>query len=288
MLGDTFTGKTSLALRFAEGHFRDAARSATVGAFFITKRLSVQGMTCKIQIWDTAGQEQFKKLAPMYYKNAAAAIVCYDVTSPKSFDTLKYWIDELQKNVPAGRLVIAMCATKCDLIPNPDTMQAEQLAQATGAMFMTTSAKSNRNVTLLFEKVAERVLNFQKENVDSNIPVTLANASAPMTPVQNRNGHSNNHAVESHPAYAQPKITTPSATSRSPEQIHETPKNMTSDARQKQADDDDNVVDPTGSNESGTPDYDKRCEANMLMCGDNIMKAHEMASEVTGQSCIIL
>ena len=292
MLGDTFIGKTSLVLRFAEGHFRDAARSATVGAFFITKRLSVQGMTCKIQIWDTAGQDQFKKLAPMYYKNAAAAIVCYDVTSPKSFETLKYWVDELQQNVPAGRICVAICATKCDLVPNPDTTQAEQLAQATGAMFMATSAKSNSNVTLLFEQVAERVLQFQKENADYNIPVTMATTS-PMTPAQHRNGNSNHHAVESHSSQAQPKILTPSAASRSPEQIHETPKpTMASDSRRQRADSDDNVVDPASSKDSATPDYDKRCDASMLMCGDNILKAHEVASEVmqgnTGQSCIIL
>ena len=89
MLGDTFTGKTSLVLRFAEGYYRDSARNPTVGAFFITKRLTVGGTTAKIQIWDTAGQEQFRRLAPMYYKNAAAAVVCYDVTSPKSFETLE-------------------------------------------------------------------------------------------------------------------------------------------------------------------------------------------------------
>jgi small GTP-binding protein len=89
MLGETFTGKTSLALRFAEGYYRDSARNPTVGAFFITKKLTVNDVTAKIQIWDTAGQEQFKRLAPMYYKNAAAAIVCYDVTSPKSYETLE-------------------------------------------------------------------------------------------------------------------------------------------------------------------------------------------------------
>ena len=89
MLGETFTGKTSLVLRFAEGYYKESARNPTVGAFFVTKRLTVQGMTAKIQIWDTAGQEQFKKLAPMYYKSAAAAIICYDVTSPKSFETLE-------------------------------------------------------------------------------------------------------------------------------------------------------------------------------------------------------
>jgi small GTP-binding protein len=114
LLGETFTGKTSLVVRFAEGYYRESARNPTVGAFFITKRLTVNvptsqeqqnqqkqhqqqqppndayhPITAKLQIWDTAGQEQFKKLAPMYYKDAAAAIICYDVTSPKSYETLE-------------------------------------------------------------------------------------------------------------------------------------------------------------------------------------------------------
>ena len=67
-------------------------------------------------------------------------------------------MNELQQNIPAGGIVIAMCATKCDLAMNPDTSQAEALAAATGAMFMTTSSKTNSNVHLLFEKLTERVL----------------------------------------------------------------------------------------------------------------------------------
>jgi small GTP-binding protein len=169
MLGDTNTGKTSLVLRFAEGYYRQEARSSTVGAFFITKRLQVQGITCKIQIWDTAGQEQFKCMAPMYYRNAAAAIVCYDVTSPSSYQTMRFWVDELHRNIPAGSIVICIAATKTDLSPKVDLAQAEQMANAMGAMFVETSAKTNTNVVELYRKVAERVLQF-KQNMP--IPVT--------------------------------------------------------------------------------------------------------------------
>lgn len=169
MLGDTNTGKTSLVLRFAEGYYRQEARSSTVGAFFITKRLQVQGITCKIQIWDTAGQEQFKCMAPMYYRNAAAAIVCYDVTSPSSYQTMRFWLDELHRNIPAGSIVICIAATKTDLTPKVDLAQAEQMANAMGAMFVDTSAKTNTNVVELYRKVAERVLQF-KQNMP--IPVT--------------------------------------------------------------------------------------------------------------------
>ena len=121
MLGDTNAGKTSLVLRFAEGYYRQAPRAATVGAFFITKRIQTSGgITCKVQIWDTAGQEQFRSMAPMYYKNAAAAIVCYEVTSRRSFDVMKEWLEELHRNVPAGSIVLFIAANKSDLIPSSD------------------------------------------------------------------------------------------------------------------------------------------------------------------------
>ena len=293
MLGDTFTGKTSLVLRFAEGHYRESKSAPTVGAFFITKRLSVQGLTCKLQIWDTAGQEQFKRLAPMYYKNAAAAIICYDVTSPKSFETLRYWVDELQQNVPAGQIVLAMCATKCDLMEDPDTSAAERLAQMTGAMFMKTSAKQNDNVSGLFQHVTERVLQFQK-NPDISIPVTMA-----VTSVESS---TNDGSGDNHPAHAQPRLLSgPLSSSPQEEANHndhhhhqnnDNPKDssMILDEEKKEImageqDEDNNNVDPTMSKESQEYEKKSRCGTGLLMC-----EAQEAASGVMGDrgsSCTI-
>jgi GTPase SAR1 family protein len=98
LLGDTNTGKTSLVLRFVEGYYRDAGRSSTVGAFFLTKRLTASNITCKLLLWDTAGQEQFQKLAVTYYRHAAAAILSYDVTNPRSLVRLRAWLDDLQRH----------------------------------------------------------------------------------------------------------------------------------------------------------------------------------------------
>jgi hypothetical protein len=105
----------------------------------------------------------------MYYRNAAAAIVCYDVTSPQSYQTMRFWLDELHRNIPAGSIVICIAATKTDLVPQVDLTEAEQMANSMGAMFVDTSAKTNTNVIGLFRKVAERVLQFKQ---DTPIPVT--------------------------------------------------------------------------------------------------------------------
>jgi len=79
LLGDTGVGKSSLVLRFVTNNFKPYSES-TIGASFMSKMIMVQGKPIKYQIWDTAGQEKYHSLAPMYYRGAAAAIIVYDIT----------------------------------------------------------------------------------------------------------------------------------------------------------------------------------------------------------------
>lgn len=175
MLGDTSTGKTSLVLRFAEGSYKEE-RPPTVGAFFITKRLLVDNILCKVSIWDTAGQPQFRPLAKMYYAHAAAAILCFSYSSRQSWQVTKFWLEELHRSVPAGNIVLCLCACKTDVSPHVvSSLEARELAAANGAMLVETSAAKNQNVTMVFSKVAERVLQFQKKERETGlgkIPVT--------------------------------------------------------------------------------------------------------------------
>lgn len=65
-----------------------------------------------MQIWDTAGQERFRAMAPLYYRNAAVAVVCFDIMDEESFQKMKDWVEELRTNVPEGKLVLAIACTK--------------------------------------------------------------------------------------------------------------------------------------------------------------------------------
>lgn len=198
MLGNTNVGKTSLVLRFAEGYYRENSRSPTVGAFFITKRLLTEsGITCKVQIWDTAGQAQFRKMAPMYYKTAAAAILCYDVCNVHSFHAVREWVEELSSVIQAGNIVIAIAATKSDLMDEPTTekscivppSQAMELAKSMDAIFVDTSARNDENVNLLFQKVAERVLLVREQARSRGLDVKGGMDSIPVTPGASINEH---------------------------------------------------------------------------------------------------
>ena len=115
LLGDSNVGKTSLVLRFVKNQF-NADPVSTVGAAFLQSPVTDDSLDEKIQfgIWDTAGSERYKALAPMYYRGAEVAIVVYDITSFKSFEGAKNWVRDL-KLYGQPNVVIALAANKCDL-----------------------------------------------------------------------------------------------------------------------------------------------------------------------------
>lgn len=88
ILGDSGVGKSSLVQRFVHNTF-SIANESTIGASFMTKTLIVNQKTVKLNIWDTAGQEKYRALAPMYYRGAAACVIVYDVTSAASFRSVQ-------------------------------------------------------------------------------------------------------------------------------------------------------------------------------------------------------
>jgi small GTP-binding protein len=66
-------------------------------------------------MWDTAGQEKFKSLTRMYYQDAQAAILVYDITYQESFESVKKWIMELRENSNVPNCLIAIVGNKSDL-----------------------------------------------------------------------------------------------------------------------------------------------------------------------------
>ncbi|KAJ5818498.1 hypothetical protein N7474_004089 [Penicillium riverlandense] len=113
LLGEAAVGKSSLVLRFVNDDFQEN-KEPTIGAAFLTQKCSLPTRTIKFEIWDTAGQERFASLAPMYYRNAQAALVVYDVTKPSSLTKAKHWVAELQRQASPG-IVIALVGNKLDL-----------------------------------------------------------------------------------------------------------------------------------------------------------------------------
>ncbi|KAJ1915752.1 Vacuolar protein sorting-associated protein 21 [Tieghemiomyces parasiticus] len=121
LLGEAAVGKSSLVSRFVQNKFMDN-REPTIGAAFTTQKCRLEDKVIKFEIWDTAGQERFYSLAPMYYRNAHAAIVVFDVTRASSLQKARTWVKELQRQGNLN-MVIALVGNKLDLV-QPSTAAA--------------------------------------------------------------------------------------------------------------------------------------------------------------------
>ncbi|CAG5124122.1 unnamed protein product [Candidula unifasciata] len=154
LLGESGVGKSSIVMRFVTEKFKKALES-TIGASFMTKTIYVDESTYKFQIWDTAGQEKYRALAPMYYRGSAAAIIVYDVTRETSFHAVKSWVQELQRHGPS-KIVLAIAGNKCDLEDLREVREkdAQEYAREIGAVFCETSAMTAVNVAELFDAIA--------------------------------------------------------------------------------------------------------------------------------------
>ena len=106
-------------------------------------------------VWDTAGQEKYHSLAPMYYRGARAAVVVYDICNGPSFEALKSWLQRLKEFGPKG-LIIMIVGNKCDLADGRqvDREQAESFAKSEDCLYLECSAREDVNVELIFQEIA--------------------------------------------------------------------------------------------------------------------------------------
>jgi len=163
LLGKEFSGKTSLVERFLNERFVGENRyQNTIGAAYGAKEVAVgEGKGSKrvlLGIWDTAGSERYESMSRMYYRDAAAAVLCYSVNDKESWQRLAFWIKELQKFEENCRLYI--CATKLDLVEGRpkarvvDFYTTTDLAEEVGAQVFETSSKTGQGIRQLFSQVA--------------------------------------------------------------------------------------------------------------------------------------
>lgn len=115
----------------------------------------------------------------MYYRNAQAALVVYDLTKPTSLVKAKHWVAELQRQASPG-IVIALVGNKLDLTNDSEsgqaggegegaegqdsgdarkvsTEEAKSYAEEESLLFFETSAKTGYNVADVFTAIANAI-----------------------------------------------------------------------------------------------------------------------------------
>ena len=150
-LGDQYVGKSSILNRFYQDKF-EPDYQATIGLDFHSKNVEINGNSVRLLLYDTAGQEKFKSLIPMYIRDANIIIVVYDISNKDSFTHTDHWVNET-KDLKREDAIFVLVGNKIDLEEKRvvTKKEAEDFATEKGFLFYEVSAKTGEQIQELFE-----------------------------------------------------------------------------------------------------------------------------------------
>ena len=155
LVGDAGVGKTCIAERIVRGTYT-ATSGATIGAANQVVTLQTERGPITFNIWDTAGQEKYRSLAPMYFSGAYIAFLVFDITSKASLQALDEFYALLQQRAP-DECIYVLVGNKMDLEAQRQVSleEAQDYSQRIGAICYTeTSALTGQGVREIFDIVA--------------------------------------------------------------------------------------------------------------------------------------
>ncbi|OHT16713.1 GTP-binding protein YPT52 [Tritrichomonas foetus] len=164
MLGASSAGKTSIIHRLVNQTFEHSIRP-TLGAGL--SAATVNGV--KLNIWDTAGQENYRSLARVYYRDAQCAVIVFDVTNKNSFEDVNYWLGELAACSLQDACLLFIVGNKTDLLEKDEKARqvsqesAKSLAAANRGVYFETSAKNGNGVNELFDTLSKLFIQSKRD-----------------------------------------------------------------------------------------------------------------------------
>lgn len=156
IIGDSFVGKSCLALRATKGSF-NSLYTPTVGFEFLNFFLKIDEENIKLQIWDTCGQEVYKSLISSFYRNSSLAIIVYAIDNEQSFKNIEIWLNEL-KTKGSPDISIILVGNKADLEDKREItkeMSSDLCDNHNIKYFFETSAKTGFNAKNIFIEAAK-------------------------------------------------------------------------------------------------------------------------------------
>lgn len=125
----------------------------------MSKNVTLDDRSIRIQLWDTAGQEAFRAITRSYYKNSACAIIVYDITNKKTFENVKSWLSECRESCSKDILIVVI-GNKSDL-DNKRAVTAEEgkaFAEENNLTFFETSALNGEGINDVFQFCVKEIV----------------------------------------------------------------------------------------------------------------------------------
>ena len=177
LLGESGVVKTNLinilmGLPFNENEITSTSNS------YMEKKVTINKKLYKLNLWDTIGQEKYRQLTKIFYKDSKIVIFVFDITSKRSFDELqKYWVKDVKEQIGDDSIVKGVIANKIDLFIDEQvtTEKGEEYAKSIDAKFLSISAKTDgpKKFENFLMSLVEEYINIKGDIVDDPNKINL-------------------------------------------------------------------------------------------------------------------
>jgi Ras-related C3 botulinum toxin substrate 1 len=118
-VGDGAVGKTCLLMSYVSNAFSGDYIPTVFDNY--SANVMVNGQIKTLNLWDTAGQEDYDRLRVLCYPSTDVFLICFSLTSPVSMQNVRRkWVPEIRKANPTAQIVL--CGTKLDLRHDEETL----------------------------------------------------------------------------------------------------------------------------------------------------------------------
>ena len=162
LVGECSVGKTALTQRLVYDMY-NKKMDATIGVDYSTKIIKMSDSSLvKLQMWDTAGQENFISLIRTYYKDVGGAIIMFDLCDRRTYNRVHFWHNELKKNA-LENYPILLVGNKLDGNRVVTDYEAQQLAMDLNCLYAEMSVKTGQNTFESIKKFTEHMYSKREE-----------------------------------------------------------------------------------------------------------------------------
>ena len=159
LVGEAGVGKTSIISRYVKNIY-NVNQSSSLSATNSKKNVIIDGYNIDLEIWDTAGQEKYRSITSLFYKDALICILVYDITKKKTFEAIQsYWHMAVSENGIKG-IIFAVAGNKSDLYEEEEVTEeeAKEYSNYINASFKLVSAKDNSSINEFFNELTSKFI----------------------------------------------------------------------------------------------------------------------------------
>ena len=167
-VGDAKVGKTQIINKFVENEFSENYVETRVE--YYQKKINSNGKIIKLQLWDTAGQENYRSITQAYYKSGQLIVLVYAIDDKNSFDNIQNWVNDIKTQKQNAKFLLV--GNKCDLKDQRQVTyeKAQEYAKKNEMEFFEVSAKEGTNINDdMFNSIIQDLLDNMEAEEKNNL-----------------------------------------------------------------------------------------------------------------------